>query len=530
MSENPPFRNDAADLQALEDIEVAPAPAQPKRQANTERTAKVLIAFICTALLCLNGWLLSMAHTHEMNQITAANGNLARAVSQQVDGAISEVDHVLNALVYEIERTDLSVRTLEHLQPTLVNDVANVDHLKGLFVYDAAGSWLVSSEATPNNVHNNADREYFAYHRNNPSRETHIGPAVVSRSSGEWIIPVSRRLNDDEGNFAGVALATLDISKLKDMLGSFKVGKDGAMALTLGDSLLLRIPFNPRDLGRHIPPTPLLQKFARQRTGAVSERSPLDGVLRIINFDHTKNYPVLVTVAVGKSEALEEWRTSSYFLTGIVLALCGVILAAGAHLIRSVRSRAEAEADMRNIRDALAVANARLGHLARDDGLTGIANRRFFDMRFVKVFASSKRHQRPIGLVMIDVDNFKLFNDIYGHVAGDNCLQQIAVALQRVIGRAEDLLARYGGEEMVLLLPETDSTGASHLAERARQAVANLKIPHPGSANNFVTISLGVAAWIPSLEESATDILKAADRALYQAKALGRNQCHLHKI
>lgn len=158
------------------------------------------------------------------------------------------------------------------------------------------------------------------------------------------------------------------------------------------------------------------------------------------------------------------------------------------------------------------------------DGLTGIANRRRFDLHLEDEFRRAKRNAAPVSLIMIDVDYFKDFNDNYGHQRGDDCLVQIAGALSRVLNRARDLVARYGGEEFTVVLPDTDEDGAMQVAQAMRAEVAALAVEHAYSGvARHVTISLGVSTLVPELSTTTGSLIHAADRALYQAKRAGRN-------
>ena len=168
-------------------------------------------------------------------------------------------------------------------------------------------------------------------------------------------------------------------------------------------------------------------------------------------------------------------------------------------------------------------ANQQLEHLAKCDPLTNVANRRAFDVRLRDEWRRAERHQLPMSLLIIDIDNFKSYNDHYGHAAGDQCLKVIAQALNNIERRAGALFARFGGEEFVLLLPGLDHKAAVYAAKQALHAVQKLKLKHQQADSDFVTISIGVASTHPSLASTANRLFKKADEALYQAKELGKN-------
>ena len=157
------------------------------------------------------------------------------------------------------------------------------------------------------------------------------------------------------------------------------------------------------------------------------------------------------------------------------------------------------------------------------DGLTGVANRRMFDERLVRDWRQCLREQALLSIIMIDVDYFKRYNDRYGHLQGDACLQALANTLDDVISRPYDLLARYGGEEFVCVLPSTPLDGAVQIAERMRVSIEALGMEHLDSqAGQTVTISLGVAAMVPTNDAEPQILIAEADDQLYQAKQAGR--------
>lgn len=191
--------------------------------------------------------------------------------------------------------------------------------------------------------------------------------------------------------------------------------------------------------------------------------------------------------------------------------------------IRAMRRLVEMQRSLVKVTQELDAANKELQRLSTTDGLTGIANRRFFDELVVREWRRCTRMKQPISLVMIDVDHFKKYNDTYGHQAGDECLKAVAEQVARATPRASDLAARYGGEEFVLVLGETSIDGAKWLANLIRQHVSDLKLPHIASNLQHVTISCGAASVIPHDDMPLETLLKAADSALYVAKSQGRN-------
>jgi diguanylate cyclase (GGDEF)-like protein len=242
----------------------------------------------------------------------------------------------------------------------------------------------------------------------------------------------------------------------------------------------------------------------------------------------TKDVPVIITTSRTDFESLRlafEAGAMDYLTKPIneveLMARASSALALKAEVDR----RKAREQQLLDMTARLSEANKELKRLSSMDGLTGVANRRLFDNTLDIEWRRATRNQTRMAIVMMDIDHFKLYNDHYGHLAGDECLKKVAGALQTCLRRPSDLLARYGGEEFVALLPDTDQSGAMLLAKYGRQAVQKLALSHAASpVASVVTISLGVAATVPKNGQKATELVEAADQALYQAKKKGRNQ------
>lgn len=174
--------------------------------------------------------------------------------------------------------------------------------------------------------------------------------------------------------------------------------------------------------------------------------------------------------------------------------------------------------------EKLQTLNRQLAELSISDSLTGLANRRHFDEVLAEEWSRSTRHGYSMAILMIDADYFKAFNDLYGHQAGDKCLQTISAAIKARVNRPGDLAARYGGEEFCVVLTECQRSGALLVAHEIHKAIEALDVPHENSVYKRITVSIGVASTIPAFDQSSAELLKKADLALYQAKAAGRNQ------
>ena len=207
-----------------------------------------------------------------------------------------------------------------------------------------------------------------------------------------------------------------------------------------------------------------------------------------------------------------DYRITAHDGTQRTVAIGGLVF--GGHFLATFVDRTEQQAQ-----------SERLRVLAYMDGLTGIANRRYFDQQLKAEWWRCRRSGKPLALVLLDIDYFKQFNDLYGHQQGDECLRAVAATLRGQLGRSHDLVARYGGEEFVCLLPECDLAGATLKAQALCRAVQALGIAHAGSAvAGVVTISLGVACQVPDADGTPEALLERADAHLYRSKSQGRNQ------
>jgi diguanylate cyclase (GGDEF)-like protein len=410
----------------------------------------------------------------------------------------------------------------------LVNEQSG---LAGLSVLDRDGQWLTTSRDPDPRFRDNSTREYFIFHRTHPDLGPHVGTPVRSRVTYQWIIPVSRRLNDAQGRFFGVAVAAIELDHFNRFYARFDIGHDGVILLALNEGTqLTRWPLLADSIGKDVKGGPVTGLYARNlESGNAMLASPVDGRLRIIGYDHLQHFSAIAVAALSKEEILAGWYKTTLTQGIIILAVVVMLAFLGFRLIEQIRLRIHAEEEARNAGEALMTLNLTLEKLAMQDGLTGLANRRQFDTAFQEELSRARRSASSLALIMIDVDCFKRYNDIYGHLAGDECLRQVGKIISGAEVRAGDLAARYGGEEFVVLLPSTDVQGALKVAEQIRTAIRELEIKHAGNAPGVVTISAGVNAFTPKVDADAPAILiAAADEALYEAKSAGRDQTRIY--
>ncbi|WP_426113493.1 diguanylate cyclase [Massilia sp. PWRC2] len=503
------------------------------RPRSAVALASVFLLLVCLSLSAVQGWSIYRARQEALADASIAAGNMARAMADHADGLFAQVDSVLAGAVEQIDHGGLAGDSAR-LRAYLVMMVGRTAALQGLFIYDANGSWLANSlpgstalaGTAPAPPMNNADRAYFLYHRQHADLATRVGAPVRSRSSGAWIIPVSRRLQHADGTFAGVVLATIGHDYFRNYYERFEIGSAGVIALAGDDGvLLMRRPFDARQLEAGAAAETLFWRWQAQGRSAIPVSiTDSDGVQRRYYYEHLRDYPLVVGVGLSSGDVLESWRRAAFFGAAGTAALLAALLIPGGAMIGQLKRRERLQAELRSAKRELEASNARLQQMALSDGLTALPNRRHFDQRLEHEFKRAVRDGSALALIMLDVDYFKRYNDQHGHVEGDAALQQVAGAIGASLRRAADLGARFGGEEFVILLPDTDLDGALAVAEAVRAQLAGRAIGHRASPFGSITVSAGVAVMQPGRLQSARLLVEAADQALYDAKAAGRNR------
>jgi diguanylate cyclase (GGDEF)-like protein len=273
----------------------------------------------------------------------------------------------------------------------------------------------------------------------------------------------------------------------------------------------MRRPYNEKLIGRNLADATAFQKRLLAPEGSYVDIAGIDDIERLFSFRHIGDHPLIVTVGLATEDIYAEWWRRAWVISGIVLMLDAVFIVLSFLFAQQLRKRLEME--------------QQLHLLANTDSLTGLGTRRALDSALDVEWRRANRHHTPMAVLMIDVDDFKPYNDRYGHAAGDTALRTVARCINDSIKRPGDFAGRYGGEEFCAVLPNTDLGGAARVAESIRAAVLAANERNAGSAYGKLTVSIGVAvhSGIAAEDDTLEDLVRLADGRLYEAKAAGRN-------
>ncbi len=344
-----------------------------------------------------------------------------------------------------------------------------------------------------------------------PSTLNSLAPLRLGEQQN-WVVPIVFPISPD-----GMRLIAFLNQRAFERLFR-KIHPDGTGSLSLLSSagtMLLRYPFPEQLIGKDFSSGPLFSEMLKEEvTGTSWAPKSTDGVLRLVAHHKLNGYPFVMTAGVEAEMILNRARNE---IISAAVVLLTVLLFTGVVVAMLIRQFRLAEGSRR----ALLEAEARLRDLATHDSLTGCLNRRAILVEASEELHRFRRNARPFSLLMIDIDNFKQLNDRFGHLVGDSILVGMA-SLCRDLLRPTDQIGRYGGEEFLILLPETDAPTASQVANRLRSSVAELPF-ETGKEQAHITLSIGVAAATPNMQ-SLKPLIQKADAALYIAKEEGRDR------
>lgn len=599
----------------------------------TARPNLNLLVFLLLANLFVYAVLGIVAHGsyREIKEKAAARSRSLNALlAENVTAELARIKLGLAACAAEVARERRTGGAANATVPDFLHLVrGQLPMLANLIVIDRSGTVIFSSDH-PATTRSAADRAYFQRFAADPSLTFQISEPLIGWMVEKPVMHLVARIPGRDSAFDGLVVASVTLDWFIAKFQAMDIGDQGAVVLRGDASRNFDLLARFRPTGK-IGETTVSDTFratiaANPDHGTYEANAGNDNIHRMFSYRKLDGFPLITLVGLASDDYLEEWRQKAASLLAVALGFTFMSGIAGTVIVRTWRSRAEADAKIRLLldytasgivgidpqgrctfcnpaalrmlgakgeqdlvgRDIHAIIHGQGGDhpcrpascpmlaeapptdqgihrdvfrqldgrgfpveywahpqrkkgefigtvvtfidlrdrlLANTDGLTELANRHRFDEALADAWAQRQRAEDDFALLLIDVDHFKAYNDTYGHIAGDDCLRQVARSIQRALERDCDLAARYGGEEFACILPGTDEAGAQRVAERIRAELAGLALPHEGSsAGPRVTVSIGLVAVPPGCPAEIKDVLRAADALLYQAKAAGRDR------
>jgi diguanylate cyclase (GGDEF)-like protein len=473
----------------------------PRRAAN-RLIAALLVVIFCFCAICAK--FLVDAHNSAWQGARETTASLVAAIELDILLNIESFDLSLQAVVDNLNHPGIDRIDPDLRQLVLFDLSATARHLDAILVVDETGHVRFDSRTIDPKPASRTEREYFQFHQNNGESGLHVGGPIVAKTTGQRVVTLSRRLSHPDGSFAGVVVGGLRLSYFQELFKNISLGPNDNITLSSTDgTLLMRWPYKEEFIGRDLKGADLYKHLAHERTGSFDTIAVTDGVRRLVGYRQIGDLPLVVGVGRSTADIFADWRQYAFSIGLLVAALWVVVI----YLIFEIRQRGEAEIN--------------LAVLATTDELTGLANRRKFDETLAREWRRAMREHQPLALMMLDADLFKEYNDYHGHQAGDRLLQTIGQAMAASIQRTTDLATRYGGDEFSILLPGTPVEGATRVAERVRERLAELC---RAKGVREAKLSIGIAAVVPESGENYGVLLAAVDQALYRAKEAGRDR------
>ncbi|MFG1301975.1 diguanylate cyclase [Xanthobacter sp. V3C-3] len=535
----------------------ADAAVATRRRASLRLRIMFLICVVAVPLSA-ERLLALMAHRHE--QVLAVEDDVRdlarRATLAQAEG-LTRARTVLDVVARQSAHLLADRGNCNLFLGRLADEVAGI---QGVFIATAGGE--VACAHAPLAIGMNiADKPYF--HEALASNEPVLTALQMSRVSGRNAIYLLRGEHAGPGPGAAVTGVVLDLQWLSRIAAGSAVEAGGVLDVVgEGGAVLVRYPYAADIVEHRFPDHPLTLAMSAAPEG-VATTIGFDGKERIFAFSRFEGADMRLAVGVDaarvldpidrkiQTTALAHLVAFAFFLLLAWLLSERIVIAPLTRLTRAVTAVGRGEAD--HVRDdgvrelsplvhafnemarrlslrnsELRTMNGRLASLARTDGLTGLANRRTFDVQFSQDWVRARGEAAPLTLVMLDVDHFKAFNDTRGHLSGDDALRSVARMLSAAAAGTTHLVARYGGEEFIVLLTGVGLEQGVAFAEDVRRLLADLAIPHPAAPSRRISASFGVASMVPTQEGSPDALVAVADAALYEAKRSGRDRVVAH--
>jgi diguanylate cyclase (GGDEF)-like protein len=448
-----------------------------------------------------------------INELAAQN--ITMLLEHEIARDMELYDQSLQTVLESINDPEVMVQSPRVRHKALFDRSASARGLDALVALDEAGTTRFDSLSIDPRAENFSDREYFKIHK---QAQDDIGlyiskPFQARLQENVWSLSISRKIGHQSGRFAGIVSGTVKLDYFREEFKSVVLGAGGTISLFRDDGILLvrdTETNTDKEIGSNWSSEPLFQHAGQRPSGIYHADTAPDNVPRIYAYKKIGALPLIVSVGLSKEGVLAPWWSKVKTLAIIYVLMATSVVFLVYLFVSELKHRRQA-----------AITQARL---ARRDALTQLGNRREFDEALEREWRRAIRNQIPLSLIIFDIDQFKRYNDTYGHREGDRVIAEVARTVAAAVRRPSDTAVRYGGEELAVILSETGEAGAMALAETIRENVASLAITHTGNEHAIVTVSGGVATITPAVDQNPDTLIKLADAALYAAKGNGRNR------
>ena len=512
------------------------------KQTPLSNVAHIVAPFIlCVLLILFQYKALQDDRQSYLDQAQLNAHDLGSTLGLSIAASFENIDLTLQAAIDHIQLAQ-SAQEMDgnSINFTLLKLQSRVPSLARISAIDETGHILFLSQGDKSELPALGERDYFLELKKNLQTGMVISRPMINQVTKKWEIICARRINRQNGDFGGIVVASVELEGYLNRLYGSEIKLSGDDMFVLRDddgSTIIRYAKGKQEMDvmsvKVNPDNSTLSGKAHtsnannagSAAGSAAGSTAVDRIERIYYYQRIGNRPMNLVVGISVQDALVMWQSESKKAWIETYSLIAVIIIAAYVINRSRQRQLSAFSEIQKIQLKLEQSNKELAKLSTTDGLTGLANRRRFDEVAPHEWQRAMRKREPLAIAMIDVDFFKIYNDKYGHQAGDQALTVIADTLAKGLRDGSDFIARYGGEEFVILLPGQNAKGAYEVLERLREDIEALAIPHLGSdINAVITISAGFASFVPRPNVSLDNLIELADQSLYAAKRKGKNR------
>lgn len=486
----------------------------------------LLIMLVCSLTIAAIAYATFLRIEFERNKAIdnhiALNSNVAIALEQQIESVLQQIDQIATFASYAY----IKDKRLFNLPDWVKNNYIIDPEFHIINVVDTNGANITAN--LPDGFDNYANLTGFQQVKRNKSKRLYLDKPIIGEVSGQWRLPIFKRIDNTDGSFAGAVIIAIDPNSLANFFKPINMKSRTYLEIAGTDGII-----RSRSIGSNLylnlsqPKTKWLGNILEQPSGQLIDNgADIDNQKRIMAYRTMQKYPLVITIGTSYDSAIasSQNREIQYINTAIIASLC--ILATSFIFIYLLRQNRKYIKEYLNTRQRM---EKKLSHAAYHDSLTSLSNRTKFKKDFAKALQKAQQANNILAVLFIDVDNFKNVNDSYGHSIGDELLCQVANRLLACIrSKSQDYVSRLGGDEFGIILSNLNSAKECDLI--ANKILAAIRMPYQLSNNIIINASISIGSSVyPDDGQDFDTLITHADKAMYTAKNLGKN-CYSPKV